>query len=62
MVIKVHNHFYHVGASESLRNEMKEALVIRPGFATPDTEEQSTEKLAGSQQLSFELSDPPSSS
>ena len=26
------NHFYHVGPSESLRNEMVEALVIRKGF------------------------------
>jgi DNA adenine methylase len=26
-------HFYHVGATENLRNEMQEALIIRDGFA-----------------------------
>lgn len=28
-------HFYHLGASESLRNEMEEALVISPGNLVP---------------------------
>jgi len=27
------SHYYHVGATENLRNEMEEALVIRQGFA-----------------------------
>ncbi len=27
------NHFYHLGATEALRNEMREALIIKPGFA-----------------------------
>lgn len=27
------DHFYHVGATEGLRNKMTEALVVRPGFA-----------------------------
>ena len=27
------SHFYHLGATESLRNEMREALAITPGFA-----------------------------
>lgn len=31
--LRVYSHFYHVGASESLRNEMEEALLIKPGFA-----------------------------
>lgn len=30
--IRTEAHFYHVGSSESLRNEMVEALVIKPGF------------------------------
>lgn len=29
--IETFSHFYHVGSSESLRNEMEEALVISPG-------------------------------
>ncbi len=32
--MRVCKHFYHVGASEELRNEMEEALLIKPGFAT----------------------------
>ena len=30
LTIKTFNHFYHVGSTESLRNEMVEALVIKP--------------------------------
>ena len=30
---RVFSHFYHVGSNESLRNEMIEALLIKPGFA-----------------------------
>jgi DNA adenine methylase len=41
---RVCSHFYHVGASEDLRNEMDEALVIKPGFATPDAGKQQTKK------------------
>jgi len=33
-VIRTMTHFYHVGSTENLRNEMEEALVIKPGFAT----------------------------
>ena len=40
--LRVCSHFYHVGASEGLRNEMDEALVIKPGFATPDLGKQRT--------------------
>jgi DNA adenine methylase len=32
-VVKTFSHFYHVGSTESLRNEMEEALVIKNGFA-----------------------------
>jgi DNA adenine methylase len=31
-VMRTMSHFYHVGSTESLRNEMEEALVIRPGY------------------------------
>lgn len=33
VTIKTVRHFYHVGSTEDLRNEMEEALVIRNGFA-----------------------------
>ncbi len=33
---RVCRHFYHVGPSESLRNEMDEAIIIKPGYAAPD--------------------------
>lgn len=29
-------HFYHVGSTENLRNEMEEVLVIRPGYEVTD--------------------------
>jgi DNA adenine methylase len=32
VIIKTFNHFYHVGPTESLRNPMVEALVVRKGF------------------------------
>ena len=40
--LRVCSHFYHVGASEGLRNEMDEALVIKSGFATPNLGKQRT--------------------
>jgi DNA adenine methylase len=40
--VRVCSHFYHVGATEDLRNEMDEALVIKPNFATPDNRKQTT--------------------
>ena len=33
--VRLFRHFYHVGPSESLRNEMYEALVLRTGYASP---------------------------
>ena len=42
--MRVCSHFYHVGSSESLRNEMDEALLIKPGFAMPDSGKQRTRK------------------
>ncbi len=53
--IKVCSHFYHVGSSESLRNEMEEALIIKPGFATPDEEKQETKRTAAYKQSSLTL-------
>lgn len=32
-IIEAFNHFYHVGATENLRNEIVEALIIRKGFS-----------------------------
>ncbi len=40
-------HFYHVGSNEELRNEMDEALVIKPGFATPDMGKQRSKRERG---------------
>lgn len=45
--IRLASHFYHVGSTESLRNEMTEALVIRPGFATPDEGVYQTKRAPG---------------
>lgn len=38
--MRICRHFYHVGSTEELRNEMDEALLIKPGFASPIEEEQ----------------------
>ncbi len=43
--VRVCSHFYHVGSSENLRNEMDEALVIKPDFATPDNGKQKTKQM-----------------
>ncbi len=40
--LRICSHFYHVGSSESLRNAMDEALLIRKGYATPDTGKRET--------------------
>jgi DNA adenine methylase len=37
---RVCSHFYHVGSTEDRRSEMDEALLIKPGFATPDNGKQ----------------------
>lgn len=42
-------HFYHVGSTEDLRNEMQEALVIKPGFASPEDTAPREEALRPSQ-------------
>jgi DNA adenine methylase len=43
--LRVCSHFYHVGSSEDLRNEMDEALVIKPNFATPYNGKQKTKQM-----------------
>lgn len=51
-IIRTLNHFYHVGPSEDLRNEMIEALVIKPGYESknpPNIEK----RMKLDQQLSF---------
>jgi DNA adenine methylase len=41
--ITTFKHFYHVGSTENLRNEMEEALVITPRFAVERTAEKPAE-------------------
>jgi len=43
-VIRTYNHFYHVGSSEDLRNEMNEALLIKNGY---EASKETVAKLAG---------------
>jgi DNA adenine methylase len=54
MNIKEVNHFYHVGSQESLRNEMREALIIRPGFLAPDYPDLDANNDGSVQQALFE--------
>ncbi len=44
--LRICSHFYHVGSTENLRNQIDEALVIKPGFATPDQGKQKTRQMA----------------
>ncbi|MCI0487730.1 MAG: Dam family site-specific DNA-(adenine-N6)-methyltransferase [Blastocatellia bacterium] len=53
---RVCTHFYHVGSTENLRNEMDEALIIKPGFAVPDSDEEETKKEKVAKQSSFKFS------
>ena len=50
---RVCSHFYHVGSVEALRHQMDEALVIKPGFATPEVGKPKTKRAASAQQLSL---------
>jgi DNA adenine methylase len=50
-VIRTLNHFYHVGSTESLRNEMIEALVIKKGF------ESNYKKTKNTQSELFDIKD-----
>ncbi len=49
--IKMIAHFYHVGSSENYRNEMNEAIVIKPGFATSDEDVQKLKQSVPHQAL-----------
>lgn len=51
-VVRTFTHFYHVGSSESLRNEMQEALIIHPRFAS--TVEDYPEKVVQYRLATFE--------
>lgn len=42
--MRVCSHFYHVGSTEALRNEMDESLIIKPGFATADKGKQTIKR------------------
>lgn len=53
--IRSYSHFYYVGSNESFRNEMEEALLIKPGFATPQQRPPSVERSPQGEQLSFDL-------
>lgn len=53
--VRVCSHFYHVGSTESLRNEMDEALVIKPGFATSEKGKQFSKKPRVGLQMSFAM-------
>ncbi len=53
--IRVCSHFYHVGSSENLRNEIDEALILKQGFATADNGKQHTKRPAAKLQLSLVL-------
>jgi len=49
--LKISAHFYHVGSRENYRNEINEAIVIKPGFATPDEEVQKLKESKSQQTL-----------
>jgi DNA adenine methylase len=51
--MRVCSHFYHVGSHESLRNEMDEALIIKPNFAMGDKGKQAVKKQKTELQFSF---------
>ncbi len=54
--LRICTHFYHVGSHETLRNEMDEALMIKPGFAMPDRgKHQTNRKRDPSTQLALAL-------
>lgn len=51
----VTEHFYHVGSTESLRNEMREALVVKPGYADRTWEITKTSESPRPAQLAFSV-------
>lgn len=55
MEIRVCTHFYHVGSTENLRHSMDEVLIIRPGYATPVSDNSCERATRLSTQLAFAL-------
>jgi DNA adenine methylase len=51
--MRMHRHFYHVGSKENYRNEMQEALVIKPGFSVVSDETYSNRDPLESKQLAL---------
>lgn len=50
-VLRTFSHFYHVGSTEDLRNEMEEALVIKPGSEAPEEQVRELQSQTGQQRL-----------
>ncbi len=46
-VVRLASHFYHVGSTESLRNEMIEGVLLKPGFGVESEEVFATKKRRG---------------
>jgi DNA adenine methylase len=55
MVIREYSHFYHVGSKEAFRNEMKEALIVKPDSVTPSHYEAISQDSVSTQQQLFEM-------
>lgn len=53
--IRTFDHFYHVGSMEELRNAVREALVIRPDFATPAASDRRPSEITAIEQLGLSL-------
>ena len=52
--MRVCTHFYHVGSSEDYRNAMDEALIIKPGCATPAVVRQQSERAGAVRAVTLE--------
>lgn len=57
MDVRSRKHFYHVGSNERYRNEMEEALIVKPEFAAPNVRNFATTQATVSLQLPLDLSD-----
>ncbi|MGI8855785.1 MAG: DNA adenine methylase [Thermomicrobiales bacterium] len=53
--MRVCSHFYHVGSTEDLRNEIDEALILKTGFGTTDEGKQQTRRPSAKLQLALAL-------
>lgn len=52
-VVRTHNHFYHVGPTENLRNPMVEALVIKNGFESKEEIGMTSKEIQGKLTMVF---------